>query len=233
MYGNKDMRAITPRIWMAAAVIALVVGSACTTEAGVMTYTSSSAFNAAIAGYNTSIENYSGFTAGTLINAGDTFDGLTYTAFTPGPSGTLLGGIITSEFNSFSGVSLGGNQSDGAQFFFGGDSVTVTFAAPVNAFGLFFNVNLNSGNYGFNASVGTATTGIASYDTKTFVFAGLVSSAAFNSATFFSTDASLGSYNIPEIITATVPEPPTRPMGLLATAILGGAVVHRRLRFAR
>jgi hypothetical protein len=229
---NKPMTGITSRMWTTAAAIALVFGSARTIEAGEMTFTSSAAFNAAIAGYSTSVENYSGFTAGTLINAGDTFDGLTYSAFTPGPSGTLLGGIITNQFNNFSGLSLGGNQSTGAQFFFGGDSATVTFATPVNAFALFFNVNLNSGNYGFTTSVGSATTGSASYDTDTFVFAGLVSTTLFTSATFFSTDDALGSYNIPEIITATVPEPSTLALGFLSMAILGGAVAGRGRRAA-
>ncbi len=64
--------------------------------------------------------------------------------------------------------------------------MTVTFAAPVNAFGLFFNVNLNSGDYGFSTSLGTATTGSTNYDINSFVFAGLLSTnTQFTSATFF------------------------------------------------
>lgn len=225
---NKAVTASTSRPWTCVAAIALLFGCACTIEAGQMTFTSSAAFDAAITGYITSTENYGGFAPDTLINAGDTFDGLTYTAFTPGPFGTLLGGIITTEFNSFSGQSLGGNQSGGEQFFFGGDSVTVTFA-PTNAFGIFFNVNLNSGNYGFSTSVGDATTGSTSYDTNTFVFAGLVSTTSFTSATFFSTDDALGSYNIPAIITASsVPEPSTLVLGLLGMTILGGTVAASR-----
>src|SRR6516225_1869777 len=92
--------------------------------------------------------------------------------FTAGPIGTLQGGIITNLFNSFSGLSLGGNQSGGAQFFFGGDSFTVTFPSPINAIGAFFNVNLNSGNFVLATAAGSATTGSATYDTSTFVFDG-------------------------------------------------------------
>jgi hypothetical protein len=69
------------------------------------------------------------------------------------------GSIITSEFNSFSGLSLGGNQSGGSQFFFGGDSVTVTFPKAVNAVGVFFNVNANSGNCDLKTPAGNVSTG--------------------------------------------------------------------------
>jgi hypothetical protein len=208
------------RMWLVIALAGLMAVPARRIEAGVTTYTSSAAFDAAISDFSTSIENYGGLAPGTTITAGQTIDGLTYTAFTPGPLGTLLGGIVTTEFNSFTGNSLGGNQSTGAQYFFGGDSVTVTFAAPVNAFGLFFNVNPNSGDYGFSTSLGTATTGSATFDTSTFVFAGLVSTdTKFTSATFFSTDTALGSYNVPEIITAIVPEP--SGLSLLGLGALG------------
>jgi hypothetical protein len=80
-------------------------------------------------------------TNGQSIATAGTFDGLTYN-FTAGPElGTLTGGIITSEFNSFSGLSAAGNQSTGQHFFFGGDQVTVIFPTPVTAVGVFFNVN--------------------------------------------------------------------------------------------
>jgi PEP-CTERM motif len=196
------------RIGLVIVLAGLMLVPARRIEAAVTTYTSSAAFDSAISGYSTFTENYGGLSAGTTISAGQTVDGITYTAFTPGPLGTLLGGIVTNQFNSFTGNSLGGNQNSGQQYFFGGDSVTVTFAAPVNAFGLFFNVNANSGDYGFSTSLGTATTGSATFDTRSFVFAGLVSTdATFTSATFFSTNTAVGSYNVPEIITASVPEP--------------------------
>ncbi|MDR3619416.1 MAG: hypothetical protein P4L85_08705 [Paludisphaera borealis] len=216
------------RLMATAALIGLGIVSAERADAAVTTYTSSAAFTAGLGGLAVATENYSGFTAGNVINAGDSFNGLTYSAFTAGPSGTLLGGDITSLYNSFSGLSLGGRQSGGAQFFFGGDSFTVTFATPVNALGIFFNVNPNSGNYGISTSVGNAVTGSAGYDTSTFVFAGLISTTSFSSATIYSTDARLGVYNIPEIVTAAVPEPSALAMGLLGMVSMGGAVLRSR-----
>ena len=136
-----------------------------------------------------------------------------------------MGGIITKQFNSFSGLSLRGNQSGGQQFFFGGDSVTVTFAAPVKAVGVFFNVNANSGNYDLNTPVGDVSTSSASYDTGTFVFDGITSSSAFSSITLHSEDDALGSFNVPEIefVTAT-PLPAALPLfasGLGAFGLFG------------
>lgn len=199
-------------------------------EATVTTYTSSTAFGAAAAGITLTTENYGSGTAGQTIASGGTFDGLTY-SFAAGPGGTLTGGIISNQFNSFSGLSLGGNQSGGTQFFFGGDSVTIAFSSPVNAFGAFFNVNANSGNYLADSAAGTATTGSAAYDTSTFVFAGLISDTAFSSITLSSSDTVLGSYNVPEIEfgaspAATVPEPLT--LSLFGAGVLGLATARRR-----
>jgi hypothetical protein len=187
-------------------------------EAAVMTFTNSAAFNAAATGIPLTVENYSTGIAGETIASGGTFNGLTYT-FSAGPSGTLLGGIITNQFNSFSGLSLGGNQSGGAQFFFGGDSFTVTFPNPINAIGAFFNVNLNSGNYMLGTTVGSVSTGSAIYDTSTFVFDGLISTTPFTTATF----SGQGSFNIPEIEfgAAAVPVPKPSPLSQLGIALVG------------
>jgi len=232
------MRCIESRAAIVVAVaLAFSTGAALTTPAGatVMTFTSSAAFTAAAAGIPLTVENYSTGVAGETIANGGTFDGLTYT-FAAGPSGTLLGGIITNQFNSFSGLSLGGSQSGGQQFFFGGDSVTVTFPSPINAIGAFFNVNMNSGNYVLAISAGSVSTGSATYDTPlplTFVFDGLISTTPFTSATFSSTNTSLGSFNIPEIqfgaAAPAVPEPSS--LTLLCTALAAGSAMWWRRRF--
>jgi hypothetical protein len=100
------------------------------------------------------------------------------------------GSIITDIADSFSGLSLGANQSGGQQFFFSGDSVTVTFPTPVTAFGVFFNVNTDTGSYDLNTPGGDVSTDSATFDTKTFVFDGVTSATPFSMATFLSTGTS-------------------------------------------
>lgn len=194
--------------------------------ASVVTYTSSTAFEAALTGTPTLVENYGTFTAGDLILPGSTFDGITYTNFNLGASSTQ-DGIVSNQFNSFSGLSLGGNQNNGAaQFFFDGNSFDISFASTF-AIGVFFNVNANSGTYGIVTPVGGASTGSASYDTSTFVFAGLISTTPFTSAEISSTSGGNGtaSYNIPEMILASaVPE----PAAIALTALGAGFLLLRR-----
>lgn len=200
--------------------------------AGIVTYTSSAAFQAALAGSPTVVEDYGTFSAGALIDPGTTYHGITYDAFNLQGLGTQ--GVVSNQFNSFSGVSLGGWQSGGAaQFFFEANSFDISFA-PVFAIGVYFNVNANSGNFGIHTSVGDATTGSASYDTSTFVFAGLISTTAFTSAQIFSDSGGAGtaSYNIPAIILseASAPEPASMTVTALGAGLL--AVFLRRRRAA-
>ncbi len=105
---------------IAVAIPAMVIGSGLSVPAtaSVTTFTSSAAFNAATSGLTA--ETYATGTNGQTIANGGQFDTLTYN-FSTGtdPFATLLGGIITNEFNSFSGLSLGGQQSTGQHFFFG------------------------------------------------------------------------------------------------------------------
>lgn len=219
----------SPALLAAAGLAAIAVVDSFSQPAAATSYTSSSAFDAATAGDSFSIEQYGSGSAGQLVANGETLDGLTY-QFVAGPSGDLQGGIITSEFDSFSGLSLGGNQSDGLQFFFGGDSFTVTFPKPIKAVGVFFNVNQNSGNYDVDSSAGDASTASGSYDTSTFVFDGIVSNSPFASITVSSEDLALGSFNIPEIEYASVPEPLT--LSIFGAALVGAAAVARRRRKA-
>jgi hypothetical protein len=71
----------------------------------------------------------------------------------------------------------------------------------------------------------------ATYDTSTFVFAGLISTDSFTSATFFSDSGGNGtaSYNVPEITyTTAVPEPSS--LILCGTAATFGMIFTRRHR---
>jgi MYXO-CTERM domain-containing protein len=194
-----------------------------------ITYTSSAAFNAALTGVPTFVEDYATFSAKQEIAPGSTFDGITYASFdlTAGTNG-----IISSQFNSFSGLSLGANQSnDAAEFFFDADNFVINFA-PTYATGVFYNVNANSGAFGITTSAGDATTGSAAYDTSTFVFAGLISTTPFTSAEIFSTSGGSGtaSYNIPEIVLAPeqVPEPGSVTFAALGLALLAGLLLRRK-----
>lgn len=198
--------------------------------AGIVTYTSSAAFQAALAGSPTTVEDYGAFSAGTLINPGTTLDGITYDAFNLQGLGTQ--GVISNQFNSFSGVSLGGWQSGGAaQFFFDGNSIDISFA-PAFAIGVFFNVNANSGTFGIHTSVGDATTGSAAYDISTFVFVGLISTDAFTSAELFGNSGGAGtaSFNIPEIIRSdAAPEPASMTVTALGVGLLAAFLRRRRI----
>ena len=212
------------------AIPAMLIGSGLSAPAAatVTTFTSSAAFNAATSGLTA--ETYATGTNGQTIANGGVFDTLIYN-FSTGTNtvATLLNGIITNEFNSFSGLSLGGQQSTGQRFFFGGNSVTVTFPTPVLDVGVFFNVNQNSGTYTLTSPVGSVSTDSATFDTSTFVFDGIVSTTPFTNVTFASTNINLGSFNIPEIEfgpTTGIPEPAT--FVLFGTALAGLGILARR-----
>lgn len=224
---QKLLRHVELAVLAVAALLALEVTPA---AAAVITYTSSATFSAA-ASPNV-FETYATGTNGHAIANGGSFDGLTY-SFSTGTdtAANLTGGILTNAFNSFSGLSLGGTQSTGQDFFFGGNSITVIFPSFVSAVGVFFNVNANSGTYSILAPVGDATTNSTSYDTRTFVFDGLTSTTPFDSVTFESNNVTLGSFNIPEIEyttvpTSTVPEPFT--LSLFGAGLAGAFAIRRR-----
>ncbi|HWZ30882.1 MAG TPA: hypothetical protein VNX18_06095 [Bryobacteraceae bacterium] len=192
-----------------------------------ISYTSSSAFLAAASAPAYDFRN---LTNGQNISSGSTVEGLTYSAFVLTLGATQLD--ITNLYNSFSGLSLGANhltQGSNQTFFYGGEGATVSFGIPITAFGIFFNVNPNSGTFGFSTSAGSASTGSASYDTSTFVFAGLTSTTPFSSITFSSTGGS-AVYNVPEFLIGYTsgPEPATFGITLAGALMLAALARVRR-----
>ncbi len=214
------------RSMLCAAVSGLAFALAPVAASAAVTFTSSSAFDAATSGL--SVEDYSAYAAGTLIPEGSSLGALTY-SFTTGAG---LGGVVTDFYNSFSGNSLAAKQSagplDNSDFFFSGEGFTVTFPTPVTAVGIFSNTNLPV-SVTLDTSAGSAATTFVVYDTSTFGFLGFASSTPFSSATFTESGSN---FNIPKIeygaFTGTVPEPSTWALTLLGFAGLGYVAYHRR-----
>lgn len=204
------------------------------------TYTSSAAFTAALGGAPTTTEGYETPPLNTLISNGTTLDGLTYSGLPVGVQGR-----IDSIYNKFGGQSLAASRASNTttSFFFGGDSLTVTFASPVTAVGIFFNANTSTastnGDFFIQTPVGTANTG-AAYDQSTFYFAGLISNTAFTTATFGSSTARNGAitFNVDNLTyrisaPAAVPEPSPALTFAVAGLGLGGLVLAARRKKAR
>jgi hypothetical protein len=123
---------------------------------------------------------------------------------------------------------LGAVQSNGDQYFYAGDSFTVTFPTAVTAVGIFANVNAGT-TFTLDASTASLTNTVTTFDTKTFGFFGITSATPFTSATFTSADDNLSSFNIPEIeFAAAAPEPSTWAMMILGFAGLGFMAYRRK-----
>ena len=193
------------------------------------TYTSSAAFNAATSGL--SVEDYGAYAAGQLIANGGSLGALTYSFNTA--SG--LGGVVTNDYNSVTGLSLAAKQSsgplNGLDFFYSNEGFTVTLPSAVRAFGIFANVNLPTGLSLLTSGGDSAQTTVTAYDQSTFGFLGIVSSTPFNAVTFLTDNSA----NIPEIeygAAAGVPEPASWALMIGGLGLTGVALRHRRRQIA-
>ena len=109
--------------------------------------------------------------------------------------------------------------------FFPGESFTVTFSAPVQALGIYFNVRASAAasDYIFiDTPYGRASSGGNTFDIDPFFFVGVVSDAPFSTATFGATLASPSGFNVDNMIRATlaVPEPSTWMLLLIGVLLL-------------
>ena len=148
-----------------------------------ITYTSSAAFFAAIAGGAVTTETYEGLPLNSIIADGTTVDNITYNSFPAGADGRVAS---ANEFFSIGTQSLALIRPGGPNFFVANEGMTVTFPFAVNSVGIFFNVGVSPVNtLQVLTAVGNAGNGPDYDQAPAFYFVGLISdSATFNSATF-------------------------------------------------
>lgn len=179
---------------LAAAAFALAAGVCAPAHATLVGYQSQALFNGAIAGWSTSSVDFDAIAPGTSYPAGTGPAGLSLTL--AGPSaGAGLAPTVSQQFWTTSSFNyLGLDNPDSA--FDAGDSLTISFAAPVQAFGLFIigtqdigegDITLASGG----AAVGNAASAALTDGNGSFAFfLGLVSDDAgtFSSVTLNNLD---------------------------------------------
>jgi hypothetical protein len=192
-------------------------------------FTSSAAFLSAL-GSTAITETYESLPLNSLIPAGSTIDGITYTSFPTDADGAEAEGRIDNLFNSLGNQSLALQRDDEdpalTGFFFPGDSMTVSFPSPVDAVGIFFNVGVSPvGSLTVTTTAGSAGNG-PSYDVSTLYFVGLISDTPFTSATIGGDLTVTTGFNLDNLTYAPIPEPAS--LILLATGLVTLAARRRR-----
>lgn len=223
-------------------MVALVILFAAPTFAD--SYTTSASFGTAISGMTATTANFDSDTPGNIAE-GQTVDGIQFNYSIAGGTDSLA---IVSSLDYFQTTSdpnyLGSNDLTTAALF-GGDSITMTFASPVNAVGLFI---ISGGPYDPNvftlaSSTASATNSTTLEETLSdggeVIFLGISSTSTFSSAEL-SLAASEGQFtwNVDDITTAagtgsTPPPPPMPEPGSFAllgigVALCGYAVLRKQ-----
>jgi len=202
-------------------------------------FTSSASFSTAIAGMSgITTANFDSDPTGNIAQ-GATVDGIIFNYNINGGAGSLA---IANAFDTTSPKNYLGSNDATTGALFGGDSITMGFASPVNALGLFIiGGPYTAGDFTLAGGAATAvsTTVLESTlgDGGQVIFLGITSTTSFSSA-MLSLDKSAGeTWTVDDITTAvgtpgggtpTVPEPST-----LALMAVGLAVCARRVRKMR
>ena len=228
----EEIDMISSRLMLAIVVLMGFVGTRA--DASFQTYTSSASFYSSLAarGITPTIEGYQSYAANSLITAGTTLNGVTYTSFPAGTSGR-----IDTLYNNIGGRSLGLQRgTDATSYFFAGDSLSVTFTQPTFEIGIFFNSDVTSttSDLYINTAVGSATNGgpATNFDQSTLFFVGLISTTAFTSATIGEVSTAK-SFNLDNLTFggSVVPEPSSLALTAIA-GLMGAGFAWRRRRFA-
>ena len=167
-------------------------------------YTSSTSFNAAISGLSgVTTANFDSDPIGDIAQGG-TVDGITFTYNINGGAGSLA---IVNLFDTTSGTNYLGSDDPTTGALFPGDSVTMTFATPINALGFFIiGGPYSNGDFTLTSSTASATSSSTLETTLPdggqVIFLGISSTADFSSATI-SLDPGAGElWNIDDITSA-------------------------------
>jgi hypothetical protein len=231
---------------MKRAILMMAIASLAALPAFADTFTSSTSFNAAVSALSPTTANFDSDSVGNVAN-GSTVDGITF-SYTPSAGNDSLAIVSTADyFDTTSEPNYLGTNDPGTAAFFPGDIVSMSFASPINALGMFIIGGPFSDNdfalatptvTAFSSSVLETTLG----DGGEVIFLGLTSTAAFSSATITLNSSAGELWNLDDIVTAAgtpgngnggnggngggnplVPEPST-----LALFAIGLAVCARR-----
>lgn len=232
--------------------IALTVAltTAATSQAAIQTFTSSTAFYAALGSVPYTLEGYQGSAPNTLLGAAGsnsgTYNGLGYTFSSPTFGASQGIGRIDDIYNAFGNPlqSLGiwrestaGGEGSFESYFYPGESVTVNFGQGIYAVGIFFNAEpAVAGDFTITTSVGMASNSTTPEvgdggPSPTLYFVGLISDTPFTSATFGGSINAVSGFNLDNLVFANqsiqqIPEPATL---MVLGGLLGfGGLAYRR-----